>query len=730
MSVAAVANPFAPIAGVTPTIKANGHDVEWVPIVPVPADASRIMPAHQLGKPSRRWVYKDAAGKSLMVICRFDHDGGGKQFRPLTYCRGPGGKPEWHWVGLPTPRPLYGLDKLASRPSAPVLVNEGEKSADAAAEWFPDHVCITSPGGVGGAKYADWSPVTGRAVVIWRDNDEPGKVYARDVARMATLAGAKSVNIVTLPSDLPEGWDLADEFPEGVTPDKIREMLSNAVPAPFDRADTKISTAIDIDLSPLRHGRAKPPALPIDLLGSWADWINQAAEAANAPSDYVVAALLAAASGAIGNARWAEAWEGWSEPPALWIAAVGDPSSGKSPSADLVFAGLRRIEAEELQAFEPIKQQQEAKREFAEAAAAQWKDSIKSAVKQGQTPPPMPDAAIVPEDLSPPRLLIQDTTPEALAGILRTNERGILSTRDELSGWLGGMDRYNAGGERAFWIEAYGGRPFRVDRKGSKSFSIPRLLCSVFGGVQPDKFASLVAGGDDDGLAARFLWIWPEPRPFARPKRAADANRIFEAVKRLRSLPMIEGEHGPQPFYVRCTDEAAALLEEWCAEQLGVTHHGGNLLRSWRGKGRGHILRLALVLEFLEWAFFGDTPPPASIGNAAMARAVALYAEYLVPMAQRVFGDAALPEPERDAGAIAQFIVATKLDAVNVRDIYRKRVGGITDAPRAHRAVDVLVDAGWIFDASTREGATSGRKRGDYQINPSLWGAIRDGENG
>ena len=88
-----------------------------------------------------------------------------------------------------------------------------------------------------------------------------------------------------------------------------------------------------IDLSPLRYGQSVPPPLPLDLLGHPAPWIARAAEAANSPADYVATSLLAAASGAIGNARWAKAWDGWAEPASLWWGAIGEPSSGKSPAA-------------------------------------------------------------------------------------------------------------------------------------------------------------------------------------------------------------------------------------------------------------------------------------------------------------------------------------------------------------------------------------------------------------
>ena len=41
-------------------------------------------------------------------------------------------------AGFPNPRPLYNLASPCPAPRAPVLVVEGEKAADAAAEIFPD----------------------------------------------------------------------------------------------------------------------------------------------------------------------------------------------------------------------------------------------------------------------------------------------------------------------------------------------------------------------------------------------------------------------------------------------------------------------------------------------------------------------------------------------------------------------------------------------------------------
>jgi hypothetical protein len=128
-------------------------------------------------------------------VLRFD-GADGKEFRPLTlWPDSVSGRLEWRWESWPTPRPLYGLKELAERPSADVVVCEGEKATDAARRLLPDFVVITSPNGSKSADKADWSPLSGRNVVIWADADSPGYVYAQAVTKCATTAGAKSVAI-------------------------------------------------------------------------------------------------------------------------------------------------------------------------------------------------------------------------------------------------------------------------------------------------------------------------------------------------------------------------------------------------------------------------------------------------------------------------------------------------------------------------------------------------------
>lgn len=199
-------------------------------IVPVPPEAPD--PCHtQIGRDaSAMHRYRDASGALLCYVVRVDRPDGNKYFVPLTYGIGEEGKPAWLSRALPVPRPLYGLDRLAQRPDAPVLIVEGEKAADAATRLFPTYVAVTSFGGAKSAAKADWTPLAGRSIVVWPDNDAPGKAYARETAKLGLMAGARTASLVRLPDSLPGGWDLADERPADLPLHRLAELVATAAP--------------------------------------------------------------------------------------------------------------------------------------------------------------------------------------------------------------------------------------------------------------------------------------------------------------------------------------------------------------------------------------------------------------------------------------------------------------------------------------------------------------------
>lgn len=170
----------APQAGQVPAARqpARGKDAEgeacpWMPILPAPGHAGDPPKAHiKRGLPEMTWRYPGTGGEVLGYVYRFKTSDGGKEVLPLVFARhAVTGSEEWRWMAFPEPRPLYGLDRLAAKPGAPVLLVEGEKCADAAAALLPEFAVVSWPGGGKAVKKCDWSPLAGRNVIAWPDAD-------------------------------------------------------------------------------------------------------------------------------------------------------------------------------------------------------------------------------------------------------------------------------------------------------------------------------------------------------------------------------------------------------------------------------------------------------------------------------------------------------------------------------------------------------------------------------
>ena len=223
-------DPFAPVGGARAS--KSSVDAEWDIIVPVPAGTRPAPKSHpKLGKPTTMWTYTDGDGRLLGYVCRFDVLGG-KEFRPLTLWKAKAdGATTWRWVSWATPRPLYGLQRLAGRPSAPVVVTEGEKACDAAARLLSAFAAVTNPNGAKSADKADWSPLRGRAVTIWPDADAAGLAFAKAAIKAILAAGAASVATIAPPHGVSVGWDAADALAAGWDEKRVAELVASAAPA-------------------------------------------------------------------------------------------------------------------------------------------------------------------------------------------------------------------------------------------------------------------------------------------------------------------------------------------------------------------------------------------------------------------------------------------------------------------------------------------------------------------
>jgi hypothetical protein len=183
-----------------PNARQSAPKGDYRAAMPVPpaalAQLPRSHPKH--GPVTHAWDYRTVDGGLLFRVCRFDGIGErGKVYAPLSYGEHEG-RTRWHWKAVPTPRPLYGLDRLGANPAAVVVLVEGEKAADAAPVLFPAAVVMTWPGGAKAVNEADFTSLRGREIWYWPDNDAPGSESVPKLAAVLQAARAGHCSLISL----------------------------------------------------------------------------------------------------------------------------------------------------------------------------------------------------------------------------------------------------------------------------------------------------------------------------------------------------------------------------------------------------------------------------------------------------------------------------------------------------------------------------------------------------
>lgn len=116
------------------------------------------------------WTYRDGRGNPIFHICRWEKDGK-KQFTPWSWNLD---KKEWQRKKPKGKTPLYNLNEVLK--SNYICVVEGEKAAEAAKKILPKGLVPTTwAGGANAVENSHWGVLQGKNILLWPDNDEPGR---------------------------------------------------------------------------------------------------------------------------------------------------------------------------------------------------------------------------------------------------------------------------------------------------------------------------------------------------------------------------------------------------------------------------------------------------------------------------------------------------------------------------------------------------------------------------
>lgn len=375
--------------------------------------------------------------------------------------------------------------------------------------------------------------------------------------------------------------------------------------------------------------------------------------------------------------------ERWTESARIWVALIGGPSVLKSPVMRTAGAHIAKLDSQRV-----WQHAQDMQKFYADKA-----DGMKG-------DPPRP----------PERFRINDTTVEAAQEILKNTPRGILCSQDELAGWFAGMERNGKGkgGDNSFWLQAFNGGQFSVDRVGRGSVPIENLSISLIGGIQPEKIRGIMSEAADDGMMQRFFPIVLSDSGYDKDVETPDVHDRYEAL--LDSLYALKPPAGflgdRQLVFDDQAQDFRSDLARKHVDMVSVLAHANGKIASHIGKYNGLFGRLCVIWHCIENASSGDAlPDTVTIGTAR--KVAAFMHEYLFRHLKSfytgVLGMSDDLDAVRDLGG---YILAHGKESVTMRDLSRstqrlKRLDRFEGA----RIFEQMEAYGWLEQAHKRNDA-------------------------
>lgn len=324
----------------------------------------------------------------------------------------------------------------------------------------------------------------------------------------------------------------------------------------------------------------------------------------------------------------------WTESARIWFAAVGDPSSMKSPLLKKAMGPAFKHEAD-------WQKDNARKMDDYNRRSREWK----KAGEEGK-PPSMPILN---------RLVLSDVTVEKMADILsRGDPRGVIVFRDELSGWLESMDAYKNGGgkDRAAWLEAFNGGPLSVDRVNRGSTHVANWSASVIGGIQPSVVQAYASATNHDGMLQRFVLYYAQPAAMGQdraPDRQAK-QAFWQTIATVLDIP-----ESDEP--IRLDDHAHAVKDElWERLHRLTAAHPNLFLTAALGKWRGLSARMMLAMHVAECTSEGRNPHAERVRRRTAENVATILWDCLLPHAIKFYQ--ALDPAEDKARQVAGLVLA------------------------------------------------------------------------
>jgi hypothetical protein len=384
----------------------------------------------------------------------------------------------------------------------------------------------------------------------------------------------------------------------------------------------------------------------------------------------------------------------WMQSARLWVVIIAPPGAGKSPAQRAMLAPLWAIQ-----------------RELIDAHEAEMR-----AVGDSDNPPPRP------------RVVINDTTVEALSSVLTVTSRGLLLANDEFESWMGSLDAYRGSKgpsrDRGEFLRLFDGGPHTVERVQRGSVFVPNWGLSILSATTPAALSKLARHLPEDGLIQRFILVCAgrQCEPADSPGNVEAAREQYEQLIRRLYFAAPRAHKGKVPLSVA----AASMFREWRAKNQMLQEAMGSISSAFESHLAKHptlVLRIALTFHAAQVVSHDDAhardPAAFPVSEQTMDRAIRFMGratQHAMPVYLGMKGGSDAFELARDIGRV---ILARGSSVITRREITQGvRTFRSAEPHVQSAALRVLVDSAWVRPG---EGGYTKAEPTRYDVNPVLF---------
>jgi replicative DNA helicase len=449
------------------------------------------------------------------------------------------------------------------------------------------------------------------------------------------------------------------------------------------------------------------PTFPVEVLPGWlGEYVAAVATATQTPPDLAGMLALAVLATVAAGAVEVQPRPGWQEPLCLFVAVGMDAGARKSSVFSALTRPVAEFEREQAAAALPSITETLTLRRIAEQAAAHAEAAASKAPvdqQQERQAEAIARAAEAANLAVPPvpRWLVDDATPEALAGLLATYGRiALLSPEGDVFDQMAGRYNQQVGPNLGVYLKGHAGDLLKVDRRGRPPEYVQRPCLTIGLTVQPEVLQGLAGrpGFRGRGLLARFLYSLP---PNLVGRRQAGASPVPEAVADRYTMELqvlaasLTTPTSDDPTVLTLDPQAGKLLlafERNLEPRLAADSGDLAYLAGWAAKLAGATCRLAALLHLAGHLRDGWARP---ISADIFAGAIRL-AGYLVQHARAVFDLMGADSRVDDGRWLLDWIGRTNQVQFSRRDAHQAARGRFRKATDLEPALSLLEEHGWL----------------------------------